>query len=835
MIMKYINLNKITAVLGVGMMMCSLASCEDDEEVFPQSETPTENITEILAGASQASTLLGALEQLDLDDVLANNTTFTLFAPTNEAFNGVDLAAMNDSILRNTLMNHVWNTSTADLSVNLQTGYRLTMATGVDGRNLSFFVNKDTPITFNGVASPVEGMFDLGATNGVVHMVDNVLLPPDVVDHAQANPDYASLAAALAQAELVETLEGQGPFTIFAPNNAAFEMLMAQLNAAFGWSNLSDVPNEILSQVLLYHVIVGGNVTSDDVGGETFETAQGESFSVEGVSIDDASPTNAEINLLDVQATNGIVHGINKVLLPDAIYQQVLGATLDLAARSEDRGFTSLLAAAELAGLSESLTTENLTVFAPNNEAFDALFATIENFSSLDDFNTPEEIEALRKLLEYHIYAGTLVESQLTDGSDVNTLLGDSFGVSVSDAIRLNPSFTDAIPSQVISANIGATNGIIHELNRVLVPVELLGALGIEVAGDCDGPHPVTDENLVFFDWNGKDPWWGNVQPENDGSISSDGTSYGRANFQTGGTGWQDLFWRNDPGTFNGAATVGSNLNDYVLKFDINVLEPINEGMFRIRFNSGGNGGVDSFYDWAPWNDTGEAFDTNGWQTIEIPLTELGQPDFSLVDNEFGMAFEGADILLNFAIDNVRFDVPGYECGGPDPVDDPDLVFFDWNGKDPWWGNVQPESDGSITLDGTSYGRANFQTGGTGWQDLFWRNDPGTFNGAATVGSNLNDYVLKFDINVLEPINAGMFRIRFNSGGNGGVDSFYDWAPWNDLGEPYETDGWETIEIPLTELGQPDFSLVDNEFGMAFEGADLLLNFAIDNVRFEEK
>ncbi|WP_181899440.1 glycan-binding surface protein [Flagellimonas nanhaiensis] len=833
--MKYIKYNKIAALFAVGAALLTFSSCEDDEEVFPQSSTPTENITQILARTSEASTLLGALEQFDLDDVLANSTTFTLFAPTNSAFSGVDLTAMNDSILRNTLLNHVWNTNTADLSSNLQKGYRLTMATGVDGRNLSFFVNTDSPMTFNGVASPVQGMFDLGATNGVVHMVDNVLLTPDVVDHVLANPEYSSLAAALAQVELVETLKGGGPFTIFAPDNAAFEMLMAQLNAAFGWTNLSDIPDEILTDVLLYHVVVGGNVTSNEVDGESFETAQGESFSIDGTSIDDASETNAEINLVDVQATNGIVHGTDKVLLPDTVFQQVLGATLDLAARSEDRGFTSLLAAAELAGLAESLTTENLTVFAPNNEAFDALFATIDNFNSLDDFDTPEEIEALRKLLEYHLYVGTLVESELTDGSSVTTLLGDTFSVSATDVIRLSPSFTDAIPSQVVNANIGATNGIIHELNRVLVPVELLDALGIEVAGDCDGPHPVTDVDLVFFDWDGKDPWWGNVQAENDGSISNDGSSYGRANFQTGGTGWQDLFWRNDPSTFNGAATVGSNLNDYVLKFDINVLEPINAGMFRIRFNSGGNGGVDSFYDWAPWNDTGQPFDTDGWQTIEIPLTELGQPDFSLVDNEFGMAFEGADILLNFAIDNVRFDEPGYQCGGPDPVDDPNLAFFDWDGKDPWWGNVQAENDGAISLDGSNYGRANFQTGGTGWQDLFWRNDPSTFNGADVVGSNLNDYVLKFDLNVLEPIDAGMFRIRFNSGGNGGVDSFYDWAPWNDTGEPYETNGWITVEIPLTDLGQPDFSLVDNEFGMAFEGADILLNFAIDNVRFEEK
>ncbi|MEZ4810278.1 MAG: glycan-binding surface protein [Allomuricauda sp.] len=828
--MRYFEHKSIKGLFLVGLAIFTFSSCNDDEEIYPQSDTPNQNITEILASSPEATTLLGALEQFNLDETLANTTTFTLFAPVNSAFSGVDLSAMTEAQLRNTLLNHVWSTTTADLSANLQTGYRTTMATGVDGLNLSFFVNKTGSITFNGIASPVQGMFDLGATNGVVHMVDNVLLPPNVVDHVAANPEYSTLAAALTQAELVETLEGEGPFTIFAPNNAAFEMLMAQLEAAFGYTSLQDVPKDILEEVLLYHVVVGSNVVSDDVDGTSFETAQGESFSVSGTSIDDASYINAEINLTDVQSTNGIMHGIDKVLLPDAVFQQMLGATLDLAARSEDKGYTSFLAAAELAGLTESLATENLTVFAPNNDAFTALFSLIGNFNSLDDFDTPEEIDTLKKLLEYHLYAGSLVESQLTDGSSVNTVLGDSFDVSVSDAIRLRPSFSDAIPSQVVDANIGATNGIIHEVNRVLVPVELLDALGIEVAPNC-ALHPVGDTNLVFFDWDANGPWWGNVAVENDPSISLDGSSYGRANFQTGGTGWQDLFWRNDASTFNGAATVGSNLNDYVLKFDINTIEPLSAGRFRIRFHD--NDGVDAFYDWAPWVDTGEPFDTDGWQTVEIPLNVLGVPDFSLVDNEFGMAFEGADILLNFAIDNVRFDAPGYTCGGPDEVDDPALVFFDWDANGPWWGNVGVENDPSITLDGSNYGRANFQTGGTGWQDLFWRNDASTFNGAATVGSNLDAYVLKFDLNTIEPLSAGRFRIRFHD--NDGVDAFYDWAPWVDTGEPLDTGGWITIEIPVADLGVPDFSLVDNEFGMAFEGADVLLNFAIDNVRFEEK
>lgn len=97
----------------------------------------------------------------------------------------------------------------------------------------------------------------------------------------------------------------------------------------------------------------------------------------------------------------------------------------------------------------------------------------------------------------------------------------------------------------------------------------------------------------------------------------------------------------------------------------------------------------------------------------------------------------------------------------------------------------------------------------------------------------INDYVLKFDINTLEPIAVGTFKLRFHSDD---VDAFYDWTPWNDIGEPLDTEGeWITISIPVAVLGQPDFGAVNQEFGMAFDDGEtpLVLNFALDNIRFE--
>ncbi|AOW21560.1 hypothetical protein LPB138_13125 [Urechidicola croceus] len=810
-------------------------SCKDDDELYPQLGSDPKNITEIAQETPELSSLLGALTQVGLDSTLRSTATYTVFAPNNSAFSGVDVSSLSDSILTNVLLNHVITTTTPDFASTLATGYISTMATGPEETNLSLYINADNSLNFNGVASPVEGMFDIGATNGIVHVVDNVLMPPTVVDHALANPDLASLAEAVVQAELAVTLSGAGPFTVFAPTNAAFEEFLTAVNGAFGWSTLSDIPVDVLTEVLLYHVISGENIVAEMTDETTQISMQGETFAIGGTEIDDASYENANIVATDIQGVNGVVHAIDKVLLPEGVFQSVLSATLDIPQRCEDRGFTTFLEAADKVGLTETLETETLTVFAPSNDGFEALFALTENFESIADFVTEEELQVLADIVNYHLVAGELMESDLVDGQEIESVYGDTFTVDLTGEFpRLRPSFEDAIPSGIVTSNIGATNGIIHEINRAMIPDALLSALGIDTGG-CEGAHPVGDPDLVFFDWDDNGAWWGSVAAENEGSISLDGSSYGRANFTTGGGGWNDMYWRNDAGTFNGAATVGTNLEDYVLKFDINTLDtPIAAGIFKFRFHSDA---VDAFYDFAPWSASGEALDTEGgWISIEIPLSELGQPDFSAVNQEFGMAFDdgGTAIALNFAIDNVRFDAPGYTCGGPDPVDDVDLVFFDWDDNGAWWGAVASEGEASISLDGSNYGRANLTTGGGGWNDMFWRNDASTFNGASTVGTNIDDYVLKFDINTLDtPISAGIFKFRFHSDA---VDAFYDYAPWTASGEALDTEGsWITITIPLSELGQPDFGAVNQEFGMAFDdgGVAIMLNFAIDNVRFE--
>ncbi|MCX2836614.1 glycan-binding surface protein [Salinimicrobium sp. MT39] len=827
--MKKVKINSLLILLAV----VGFVSCEKEDDLYPQLGDDPRNLSEIISSTPNLSSFYGAMGEVEtnIDSILRQTTTYTVFAPQDAAFSSVD-----SEVTQNLVLNHMISTLTADFSHNLSTGYAPTMATGPEGEFLDLFINTEGGISLNGMATVQPGTSDVGATNGVLHVIDGVLVPPTVADHAEANPNFSMLAAAIERAGLTETLsirdtENESyPITFFAPTNAAFENLISRLNGAFGWATLEDVPVETLQEILMYHVVPGDNTLSALVPGSEFIAMDGNSFAVDDNSIiSDASYDTANIVLTDVQAVNGVMHGIDKVLLPENVFQSILGATLDIKARAEDKGYSSFLAAAEKAGLSTMLAEDELTAFIPNNDAFTALFAVIENFESLEDFDTPEEIALLKGLLEYHLHSGVIMSSQLKDGLSISTLHKDNFTVDLSgDNPRLQPTYEDAIPSTIVMINIGATNGVIHEINRLLVPNELVKALGFP--SDEGGVCPVGDPELVFFDWDDKGIYWGNVAAENDASISLDGSSYGRANFQTGGTGWQDLFWRNG-GTLNGGAIVGDDLQGYSLKFEINVIEPINDGMFRIRFKD--SDGVDAIYNWQPWEETGEPFSTDGWETIEIPLSVLGVPDFSLIDAEFGMAFEGADVLLNFAIDNVRFDTPGGCGSGPDPVADTDAVFFDWDNKGKYWGAVEPEDNPAVSLDGSKYGRINQQTGSDAWFELFWRNDD-TFYGADMVGSNVDDYVLKFDLATFEPINDGMFKIRFNA--STGVDAFYNWQPWEETGEAFDTQGnWVTVTIPVSALGQPDFGLVDAEFGMAFQGADILLNFAIDNVRFEKK
>lgn len=229
---------------------------------------------------------------------------------------------MNDvpaAALKEILLNHVLAKSVK--STELTTGYVSTLAKGGASttRNLSMFINTAFGVKINGISNVTKA--DILATNGVIHKTDAVIGLPTIVTHALANPNFSSLVAALTRSDMpdfVGILSGtaSSPFTVFAPTNAAFTSLLGELSLA----NLAAIPKPVLERALKYHVVAGANVASTDLMNNmivtTFETGTFKINTTAGAKITDANNRVSNIILTDVQCTNGIVHAIDKVLLP---------------------------------------------------------------------------------------------------------------------------------------------------------------------------------------------------------------------------------------------------------------------------------------------------------------------------------------------------------------------------------------------------------------------------------------------------------------------------------------------------------------------------------------
>lgn len=292
-----------------------LSSCNKDEDPNPSMEDQ-KSIVQIATENDNFSTLEAALIKANLVSALEANGPFTVFAPTNDAFDmlfedlGVSgIEDLSAEALTPILLYHVVGASAK--SSSLSTGYlpTLNMATP-DETAAMVYVDLNTGVMLNG-ASKVSTA-DIEAKNGVIHVIDKVLLPPTVVDIAIANPNFSILVEAVVKANLVDALKAEGPFTVFAPTNEAFEMLFEQLNV----SGIADLSAEALTPILLYHV-VSGNVLSSEVATgmvPTLNEAAQISMNVSdmGVMLNE----NSKVLAVDVQGTNGVIHVIDKVLLP---------------------------------------------------------------------------------------------------------------------------------------------------------------------------------------------------------------------------------------------------------------------------------------------------------------------------------------------------------------------------------------------------------------------------------------------------------------------------------------------------------------------------------------
>lgn len=293
------------------------SACKDDDNDSPKS------VVELAQSNADLSILVDALTRADLVTTLNGNGPFTVLAPTNAAFtallSNLGLASLNDvpvDVLRSILLNHVISGTVR--SADISTGYVSTLAQGPDNNAISLYAEKSNGVKFNGTATVTTA--DIVASNGIVHIIDNVLTVPTVVNQALNNPEFSTLVAALTRSDLgvdyVTLLSGDGPFTVFAPTNAAFAALLQEL----GVNSLNDIPAATLNAVLQYHVVSGANVRSTQLTeGQQVTTFQGGTFTVnlnDGAKITDAKGRKSNIVVVDVQGSNGVVHAIDKVILP---------------------------------------------------------------------------------------------------------------------------------------------------------------------------------------------------------------------------------------------------------------------------------------------------------------------------------------------------------------------------------------------------------------------------------------------------------------------------------------------------------------------------------------
>ncbi|MDW3211291.1 MAG: fasciclin domain-containing protein [Reichenbachiella sp.] len=442
--MKNTFLLSFLLLFSVSLVM---VSCDDDDNNMDGDDS-SNDIVAVLQ-ANDFNILAAAATQAGLIETLQGDGPFTVFAPTDAAFAqllidlGVDgLGDISNLDLVEVLTYHVvaaevYSADVADGDVTTVNGADITLATS-DG------------ITVNGVS--VVSPFDLAASNGVVHAIDEVLVPEgfelsptkDIVATAVAS-GYSSLAAALTRADLISALQADGPFTVFAPTDAAFATLLTTI----GQESIDDVPVDVLVEILKYHV-VSGEVPSSAVTAGNVATLQGDEITLAtegGITVNGAKV----VSPFDVETTNGIIHTIDAVLVPEDVLAFV-GTVLEPA--YFNKNFTTLITAAVKADLVTTiLDAEALTIFAPTNEAFTASGIDLDAATSA----------AVADILKYHVVGSKVLSSGIP--ANAETLQGDDIYFSLVDAGNfINGS------AEITTVDVESGTGVVHIIDEVLEP-----------------------------------------------------------------------------------------------------------------------------------------------------------------------------------------------------------------------------------------------------------------------------------------------------------------------------------------------------------------------------
>jgi transforming growth factor-beta-induced protein len=308
-------LNGKAKVLEADRMASNAVIHVIDTLLVPPTPEPTKNIVEIAASDERFSTLLAALTKAGLVGTLSSPGPFTVFAPTNDAFAALlaELGISAEELLASPDLASILTYHVVAGKVTAAEVVQLDKATTVNGKDITIEV-VDGNVILNGSIKVI--ITDILASNGVIHVIDGVLLPPadpkpSIVEIAADNPDFSTLVAALQAADLVDALSGEGPFTVFAPTNAAFEKLADSLHVEV--ADLLELPK--LADILLYHVAEGSVNAEQAVELGSIETLQGAPVQV-SVRNGDVFINHSRVTTPDIEASNGVIHVIDTVLIP---------------------------------------------------------------------------------------------------------------------------------------------------------------------------------------------------------------------------------------------------------------------------------------------------------------------------------------------------------------------------------------------------------------------------------------------------------------------------------------------------------------------------------------
>lgn len=464
------TLLKFSAVMLLALGLVACGSDDDDYEPIPN---PPMTIVDVAVENGNFTTLVAALEATGLDETLDDeNETFTVFAPTDDAFallgeDTINALLADTDTLSNILLYHVIAGAEVDAAGAIASAG--TTVEVANGQSVGLSLEGESLM----VNLSVVTMADVQADNGVIHVIDAVLMPPaergepsmNIVETAVENGSFTTLVAALQAAGLDTTLADESQtFTVFAPTDAAFDMVGADNITAL----LGDA--DALNAVLLQHVIAGAEVNSIAAyaaNGSNVATASGAEVLVDIV---DRMLTvgGAKVVMEDIYTTNGVIHVIDTVIVGDVDLPSPPMSIVDVA--MEAGNFTTLVAALQATGLDTTLDDfgTDFTVFAPTDDAFAALGQdTID--ALLADTDT------LTDILLYHVIVGNEVLADAAiaaAGSDMPKITmgnDDMAGLSLAgDNLYINTSMVSA-------PNVMAENGVIHVIDQVMMPPAEMG------------------------------------------------------------------------------------------------------------------------------------------------------------------------------------------------------------------------------------------------------------------------------------------------------------------------------------------------------------------------